>query len=205
MKKSYSLLELILTILLISFLYTFFIPNIRINKSDELVNQISLYLSYVRFKALIDNKFDLSDNWHKKRWTLKFFRCRESIGGIYYAIYSDKNKSGHPNADDSLKDPLSQKKIYSSNQCEENNSNSKYVLLTKNFEIQNVVISCNKTDSLGQLSFDSNGKIYSKLSNSENDFFGYEITEPCIIEFISKDNNIKKIILYPETGYSKLE
>lgn len=206
MKKSFSILELILTITLISFLYITFLPKNKINNLDELTNRILLYMSYTRYIALIDNKFDLDDSlWHKKRWTIKFFRCRETEDGIYYSIYSDKNKSGHPSSEDSLKDPLTKKNIYSSNYCKENSSNSKYVLLTKYFGISDVKISCNETTSLGQVSFGSDGKIYSKLSSYENESSEYEITEPCNIKFISKDGNSKEIILFPSSGYIKID
>ena len=206
MKKSYFLLEIILTISLIAFLYTLFIPKNKIDNLEELTNRISLYLSYTRFKSFIDNKFDLEDNlWHKKRWTIKFFRCRETEDGIYYSIYSDNNKSGHPSAEDSLKDPLTKKNIYSSNYCKENNSNSKYVLLTKKFGITDIKISCNETTSLGQLSFGSDGKVYSKLSNYENESSEYEIKEPCSIEFFIKEGKNKEIIIFPETSYAKIK
>lgn len=205
MKKSYFLLEIVLTISLIAFLYTLFVPKNKINNLEELTNKISLYLSYVRFKALINDKFDLDDNlWHKKRWTIKFLRCRESEDGIYYTIYNDKNKSGHPNAEDSIKDPLTRKNIYSSNYCKENNSNSKYVLLTKIFGITDVNISCNETTSLGQLSFGSDGKVYSKLSNYENESNEYEIKEPCSIKFVQKDGKNREIVIFPDTSYSKI-
>ena len=205
MKKSYFLLEIVLTISLIAFLYTLFVPKNKINNLEELTNKISLYLSYVRFKALINEKFDLDDNlWHKKRWTIKFLRCRESEDGIYYTIYSDRNKSGHPSAKDSIKDPLTRKNIYSSNYCKENNSNSKYVLLTKIFGITDVNISCNETTSLGQLSFGSDGKVYSKLSNYENESNEYEIKEPCSIKFVHKDGKNREIVIYPDTSYSKI-
>ena len=205
MKKSYFLLEIVITISLIAFLYTLFVPKNKINNLEELTNRISLYLSYVRFKALINDKFELDDNlWHKKRWTIKFLRCRESDDGIYYTIYSDKNKSGHPSAEDSIKDPLTRKNIYSSNYCKENNSNSKYVLLTKVFGITDVNISCNETTSLGQLSFGSDGKVYSKLSNYENESNEYEIKEPCSIKFVQKDGKNREIVIFPDTSYSKI-
>ena len=206
MKKSYFLLEIVLTISLIAFLYTLFIPKNKINNLEELTNKISLYLSYTRFKAFTDDKFDSEDNlWHKKRWTIKFFRCRETEDGIYYSIYSDNNKSGHPSVEDSLKDPLTKKNIYSSNYCKENNSNSKYVLLTKSFGITDVNISCNETTSLGQLSFGSDGKVYSKLSNYENESSEYEIKEHCSIKFFTKDGKNREIIIFPETSYSKIK
>lgn len=206
MKKSFSIFELILTITLISFLYITFFPKNKIDNLDELTNRISLYLSYTRYISLIDNKYNLDDSlWYKKRWTIKFFRCRENEDGIYYSIYSDKNKSGHPSSEDSLKDPLTKKNIYSSNYCKENNSNSKYVLLTKSFGILDVQISCNETMSLGQLSFGSDGKVYSKLSNYENESSEYEIKEPCGIKFFTKDGKIKEITIFPETSYSKIK
>jgi hypothetical protein len=205
MKNSFSILELIIVILLMSFLYTQFLPKNKIDYLDEVTNRLSLYLSEVRYKALIDDKFDLNDNlWHKQRWTLKFFRCSNEEDGIYYSIYSDYNKSGTPGVADSLKDPLTQKNIYSSNQCKENNRNSKYVLLTKNFEIKDVKISCNETTSLGQLSFGSDGKVYAKLSANEKEASKYEITQPCSIKLISKENKSKEIILFPSTSYTKI-
>ena len=45
MKKSFSLLEIIVTISLIALLYTIFLPKNKINYLDELVNRIELYIS----------------------------------------------------------------------------------------------------------------------------------------------------------------
>ena len=206
MKKSISLLEIIIVIVLLSLLYVIFIPNNKINKLDEITNRLSLYLSYVRLKALIDNKYDDENAlWHKKRWTIKFFRCRESEGGIYFSVYSDKNLTGHPSIEDSLKDPLTNKNIYSSNFCKENVKNSKYTLLTKSFDIVDVNISCNETTSLGQLSFGADGKIFSKLSNHENESTEYEVNDICKIKLISKDNKPKEIIIYPISGFSEIK
>lgn len=204
MKKSFSLLEIILVITLIGFLYTMFLPKTKINHINELTNKLSLYITHLRYKALIDDKYDSEDSlWHKKRWTIKFLRCRESVSGIYYTIYSDKNKSGHPSAEDSLKDPLTNKNIYTSNICNENSLNSKYVLLTKEFGISDIQISCNETTSLGQLSFGSDGEIYSKLSAFDNESNEYKIDKPCLIKLISKDNDSREIVIYPNTGYNK--
>jgi type II secretory pathway pseudopilin PulG len=206
MKKSFSILEIILVITLIGFLYTIFLPKSKINRLDEITSRLSLYITHLRYKAFLDNQYDLDDGlWHKKRWTIKFFRCRESVGGIYYSIYSDKNKSGHPSSEDSLKDPLTNKNIYSSNTCKENIQNSKYVLLTKEFKISDINISCNNTTSLGQLSFGSDGKIYSKLSAFDNESKEYEIDKPCIIKLVANDEDSREITIYPYTSYNKRE
>jgi type II secretory pathway pseudopilin PulG len=202
MKKSFSLLEVILTISILGFLYTMFIPKTSNSKIDEVSNRLVIYLKTLRYQAMIDNKFDKeNDLWHKKRWTLKFFRCRQSVGGIYYSIYSDKNTSGHPSIEDSLKDPLDQKNIYSTNYCKENTTNSKYVLLTKNYNIDYVNVSCNTTTSLGQISFGSNGNVYSKLSNKQNDADNYKIKEKCEIKLTDKYGFTKQITIENNTGY----
>lgn len=202
MKKSFSLLELIFVILLLSITINIIIPKSTSSKIDEITIKLTQYLIQTRLQALIDDKHEIDNNlWHKKRWTLKFFRCRSSVGGLYYSIYSDKNFSGHPSAQDSLKDSLTGKNIYSSNFCMENEQNSKYVLLTKLYGVIDVNVSCNNTTSLGQLSFGSYGKVYSKLSNSENEESEYEIYKPCEIKLIDKYGEIRRIIVENETGY----
>ena len=202
MKKAFSILELILILSLLGFLYTAFIPKTGISRIDELTNRLVLYLKQTRYQALINDKFDDTNNlWHKKRWTLKFFRCRKDVGGIYYSIYSDNNTSGHPSIEDTLKDSLTLKNIYSTNYCKENINNSKYVLISQNFNIKSVNISCNETSSLGQLTFGNNGRIYSKLSNIPNDSVSYEISNNCKIELIDKFNEKRSIHLESKTGY----
>ncbi|XPV83212.1 MAG: hypothetical protein ACNI22_04865 [Halarcobacter sp.] len=43
---------------------------------------------------------------------------------------------------------------------------SKYVLLTKEYDIIDTNITCNSTKRLGQLSFGNDGKVYSRLVNT---------------------------------------
>ena len=201
-KKAFLLLELIFVILLLSLFSYILIPKNPKPEFTIAIDRLVLYLNQTKLQAFIDDKYDLSNPlWHKRRWTMKFFRCSESVGGIYYSIYSDSNMTGHPNASESLKDPLSKKNIYSSNSCQENSSNSEYVLLTKRFGIVNVDISCNDTTSLGQISFGNDGNIYTKLSSKENDNSSYVLEDDCFLEFKSKDNQRKTVKIYAKTGF----
>ncbi len=201
-KKSYSLLELILIIFIISIIYYSISLNKHDNKLDELTNRIVLYLKQTRYQALIDNKKEKNQElWYKKRWTLKFFNCKESVGGIYYVIYSDNNMTGHPNLDESLKDPLTKKRIYSSNNCEISKNTSKYVLVTKEFDVENIKLSCNSTSTIGQISYGGAGGVYSRLSSKENEANRYEIEERCKIEIISKSKEKREIIIEGKSGY----
>ncbi|RXJ65731.1 hypothetical protein CRV08_14675 [Halarcobacter ebronensis] len=207
MKTALTLLEVIVVISLISIIY-FTQSNKTFTNTDleKAANRIVLYLKETRYQALIDDKRDENKPlWYKRRWTMKFFKCSESVGGIYYVIYSDENEKGHPNKDESLIDPLTRKRVYSSNSCESSNDTSKYVLLTKEFGIKNANISCNNTTSLGQISFGRDGKVYSKLSNSENSEDEYEILERCKIELISEKNHKIGIFIEPKTGFTYKE
>ncbi|MBL3519708.1 type II secretion system protein [Arcobacter lanthieri] len=204
MKKSFILIEFVIVIILLGIIYSVFIPKKNISKLDEVTNRILIYLNFTRFKALSNDIYSEEQLWHKKRWTMKFFRCRESEGGgIYFSIYSEDNDTGHPNQRESLKDPLTNKYIYSSNYCRTNNENSKFVLL-KNYDIKDVNISCNNTTSLGQISFGEDGKIYSRLSNLVSGSYEYEIKNPCIIKFISNSNDFREIIIHQDTGFIEL-
>ena len=204
-KNSFLIIELIFIIALISIISYILIPKKIDNKLDIASQRLVLYLNQTRLQAFLDDKYSLDEKlWFKKRWTIKFFRCRKSVGGIYYSIYSDKNMSGHPGSDDSLKDPLTKKNIYSSNLCSENKYNSKYVLLTKEFDIEDIELSCNSTSSLGQLSFSSDGKVYTKLSNKPEEESLYELNAPCNLKLINKNKEYKTIKIYPNSGYIEL-
>lgn len=199
MKNSITVLEFILTILLISIFYTSFIPKQTTNKLDIITDRLIVQLKYLRYKSMISSVYYPDEiNWHKKRWSIKFFRCNKNVGGIYYNIFSDTNKTGHVNQIESLKDPLSNKFIYSSKFCTEELENSKYTLLSKKHDINNIEITCNSTSSLGQLSFGYEGRIYSKLSD---DAFDNEINESCIIDLISNKYGKRSILIERTTGF----
>ena len=59
MKKAFSLLEVILMILLLGFLYTAFIPKTQINRIDELTNRLVLYLKQTRYQSLVNDKYNV--------------------------------------------------------------------------------------------------------------------------------------------------
>ncbi|RXJ88647.1 hypothetical protein CRV01_11890 [Arcobacter sp. CECT 8983] len=201
MKNSFSILELILVLFILSIITTTFYFKLYQNKLADAANRIELYLKQTRYQALIDNKQNENDSlWFRKRWTFKFFNCSNDKG-IYYVIYSDENKKGHPNENESLLDPLTKKRVFSTHHCEYDENRSKYVLLTKEFDVVDTNISCNNTSGLGQISFGNGGKIYSKLSTHENKSEEYEIKNSCFIELINKVGEIKSIKIESNTGF----
>lgn len=158
-----------------------------------------MYLNYTRYIAHIDNKFDRFDEeWEKKRWTIKFLNCSKKYGGLYYIVYSDTHGgTAHYKKTDTLMDPLNNKYLYS-NACAEDtlNDKSKYILLTKEYGIEKINISCNTTSTIGQISFGYDGKIYSQLGTNIK-----EINNRCFIKLFDQENNFKEIAVEPKTGY----
>lgn len=204
MKKSVFILELVIVIVILGIIYSSFLPKKHYHKLDEVTNRVLIYLNFLRYQALIDDKFSHNMLWHKQRWTMKFFRCRENEGGgIYFSIYSEKNDTGHPNQKESLKDPLTNRYIFSNNYCKKNRENSPFVLL-KNYDIKNVNISCNNTTSLGQISFGNDGRVYSRLSNLPSQAYDYEIKSPCSIRFTANNDDFREIIIHPNSGFIEL-
>lgn len=197
-------MEIIAVLTILGIFYSAFL--LKFDSKDaqlEIATQrLILYLKHTRIQALIDDKFDPNDSlWHKKRWSLKFLRCKHDVGGLYYSIYSDTNKTGQIAKAETLKDPLTLKYIYSDNTCEAKEDRSKYVLLTQEFNINKVEVSCNDTDSLGQLSFGSKAELYSKLSDTQNRPFDYLVENPCEITLYNDKGDISVIVIEPHTGY----
>ncbi|MDC0933376.1 hypothetical protein OAR97_05955 [Arcobacteraceae bacterium] len=117
---------------------------------------------------------------------------------MYYIVYSDMyGGTAHVKKKDTLKDPLNNKYLYS-NGCTEDtlNDKSKFILLTEEFGINKVDVSCNTTSTIGQISFGYDGKIYSQLGTNIK-----EIPKKCTIKLFNKENNFKEIAIESKTGY----
>ncbi len=203
-KKSFSLLELIFIIVIISIVSIQFLPKNYKSNLSQAANKIIIHLKNTRYQAMLDNKFDDTDNlWFRKRWTLKFLRCSKSIGGLYYVVYSDSNKGGNINKSETLKDALTQKWLYSNYDCDASYNESKDILLTKEYGVSKVDVSCNSTSTIGQFSFGYDGKMYTKLSTIANEPYKYELKVPCIITLYDKSDNNISISIEPNTGFIK--
>jgi len=192
-------MEIIFVLIIISIITSQIVPKSQISKLNLATQKIISYLNYTRYISHIDNKYDIKDDeWERKRWTLKFQNCNKDIGGLYYIVYSDTyGGTAHVKKEDTLKDPTNNKYLYS-NACQEDfiNDKSKNVLLTKEYGIVKVDVSCNTTSTIGQISFGYDGKIYSQLGTSIK-----EITQACNIKLIDSKNNFTQIIVEPKTGY----
>ena len=198
-KEAFSLLEIIFVVIILVIIATQIVPKSQISKLNLATDKVILYLNYTRYIAHVDNKFNNQDeHWQKRHWTLKFLNCQSSIGGLYYVVYSDTHEgTGHHKKIDTLIDPLNNKYLYS-HQCREDtlNDKSKHVLLTQEYGVTKVDVSCNTTDTIGQISFAYDGKIYSQLGTNIK-----EITNQCKIKLFNNENDFTTIVIEPKTGY----
>lgn len=204
MKKSITLVEIIFILVVVSILYSISIPKKQDSKLFDATNYIVTYLNYTRYLALIDNKFDLDDSlWHKKWWRLRFENCIKSKGGVYFIVTSDDNTTGQAKKSHSAKDPLTNRYLYSRYYCDAKEDESKYVLLTQEFDIAKVELTCNATDSIGQIIYNDKGEVFSKVANTiDETYTKYEIRQKCYIYLYDKNNNKSTIIIEPKTGYA---
>ncbi|MEA1914798.1 MAG: type II secretion system protein [Campylobacterota bacterium] len=200
MKKSFTLLELIFTFMLIGIISSVAYTSVRSSKLDLATSRILLYLEHTKYLASIQNHYNKEeDRWFKKLWTFKFQRCRKSVGGLYFIVYSDKDMDGFIDKNETALDPLTSRHLYSSNWCNEKSAlNNKYVLLSNQYNIQSVEVSCNATSSIGQISFDQFGRIYSKLDSNE---FTNEIKNDCIITIKDENEEENRIKISSKTGF----
>ena len=194
----FSLIELIIAISIISIILSISQFKFNSNNLQQAASKLKLYLNYTRYIAHIDNKFDINNNeWQKKLWTLKFQNCSSSIGGLYFVVYSDKSGGiSHFKKTECLKDPLTNKYLYSNWDCEASKDESKYILLTKEYGVTKVDVSCKSNSSIGQISFGYDGNIYSNLGN-----YPTKITKRCVITLFDKDDNSIELKIEPNTGY----
>lgn len=196
--KAFTLLELLFIIVIISIIASQVTIKSQNTNLDLAVKQLKLYINYTRYIAHIDNKYSIDDpEWKKKLWTLKFQRCSSTTGGLYFVVYSDTSGgTAHFKKQECLKDPLSNKYLYSNYDCKVSNDESRYILLTKEYGIEKVEVSCNTTSAIGQISFGYDGRVYSKLGNNP-----VEINNRCDIKIYDKENRSRTISIEPKTGY----
>lgn len=97
MKKAFTLLELVFVIVVIGILAAVIIPNTRTNPVREAAIQLVSHIRYTQHLAMVDDKFDATNNnWYKNRWQIVF-------AGNEYSIVSNATFAADPmNADANL-------------------------------------------------------------------------------------------------------
>jgi len=202
-KHSMMLIEIVFFILIIGIIYSVAIAK-NPTKMNTGVDKMLLYFKYIRYVAMIDDTYDIDNNeWFKRRWSIKFQSCNNNKGR-YFLVFKNENTINGTNTVkriETLRDPINNKYLYKTNKCENYNEDSPYTLLTKQFDIIDILSNCkaSSNQSAIQITFAKDGRVFNRIGNNEGD---NEISQKCEITFVDKNNKQSIIILEPKTGYA---
>jgi len=212
MKRGVTLIELIFVIVVIGILSAIIAPSFTRPTLTEAANQIVSHIRYTQHLAMVDNKFDPTDEfWYRERWQLDF---RDPPSGkVYYTIYQDLSRNGSPSTvvsnNEIAKKPSNPSQLLTA--LSTNNAvNSEEMMLSEKYGILEILFSPSCSFSGSQrISFDYLGRPLfgnpTALETMYHDNFGVTgvrlIRTQCIIQLTNSDGNIR-IVIEPETGYT---
>jgi len=219
MKKSFTLIELVIVIVTMGILSTTIIPKIQNNSLNEAAIQLLNHIKYTQHLALVNDKYDVHHkNWFKKRWQIVFITSKAANGGPSYTIFADTSGSstGDANEIEIALNPLNNNQRLTGGHSGDINLdiNSPSFVGMKNLNLKlaygitdlKLSNSC-KVYGSKRIYFDYLGRpIKGKLGKASNggNKKSYEktnlITQKCKITLIRKNAKIS-LIIAPETGY----
>jgi len=201
MKQAFTLIELIFVIVLISILgaSAMFYFHSSDNEIAQAANQLARHIRYTQHLALMDDRFDPSDNeWYKGRWRIRFSKSTlypQTNNYVYYSVFSDsKNPAtgygGFPDTASELAiDPYDKQKLGT------NTSGDKTKITTNLVNKYNTDFS---SDCGVLIAFDSLGRPYNGIGAGA---YANLLTENCTITLRHLDTgDTGTITIHPETG-----
>jgi type II secretory pathway pseudopilin PulG len=169
--NSFTLLEAILSIVIISILSSLIIPKQQDSKlflaRDQLIEDINIIV----FKASMDDIFQNDKDFYPDLWQIKFIKQINNKKVVAYAIYANVGKTKTLNKKDkTIINPLSYKPLASSGYYGglDTNKSSKEVYLSSRYQIDDLKLSKNCSryssrkllfDSLGRIHINNNGRL----------------------------------------------
>ncbi len=211
MKNSFTLLELLFVLVLISIIAIELLPRMKSNLLKQAAQQLIADIRYTQHLALTDDKYDPNDKvWFKKRWQIIFGQSVDTEQKLAYSIFSDNTTD-----DDDAKPGLSELAIDPSN-------NNKYLSGGYSGILKTSEPQANKKMNLGlsygideykfgggcsartrRISFDHYGRpIKDSLALYTTAYKkGRLLTKACTIELIDSNEGSIVINIEPETGY----
>ncbi|WP_041960013.1 pilus assembly FimT family protein [Sulfurospirillum arsenophilum] len=219
MKKAFTMLELVFVIMIVGILSYFVSSSFQRNPLREAADQVVSHIRYTQHLAMQDDTFASNDSaWYRKRWQVRF----STAGGVQsYAIMSDINSDGNPNASvggiiEVAKDPLNpiQYLIGTPTTSFFNNTKPEFMNkkldLTSTYGVTRITVAGGGTGSTAnRILFDSMGRPYRGDTNALN---GGVIASPSdriamtpiTVTLIDSNLNTMVITIEPETGYTHI-
>jgi prepilin-type N-terminal cleavage/methylation domain-containing protein len=193
MKKSaFTMIELVFVIVVIGILSLALIPRYERDNAGEAAYQIARHIRLAQHHALVEDKFELGNpDWIGKMWAITFRTSK-----YCYAVYTNLDYPVGTQADESEAaiDPLTNKRLYSDTNCNENTATTDNVLLWKSFSVDGITLT-NCGDN-NQILFDHLGRPYGSV--------GEPLDNDCNVTIHTKDGESAEITVYKETGFTKV-
>lgn len=208
MKKSFTLIEIIIVIVIIAILSSIVSPDNNIDITNEASAQIISHIRYTQQLGLKDNKHrqDYDKQWQNGYWKWSWTNCSKDSGS-FYTITSNEDLTGSISKTDSIFDQATGEYLYlNKNYCGNRDSSideSTDIDLYKRFGIEHIYSSggCSKVQNI---SFDYFGRPHSGNYNNNSLFFQHILHEDCILTFQYDSDKNFSITITAQTGYTYL-
>jgi len=210
MKKAFTMLELVFVLVVIGILAAVMLPEMKSNKLREAAIQVVSHIRYTQHLAMVDDKFDASDDdWYKMRWQIVFSDSAYSEDKVAYSVYTDKSKTGSPNStlDEVAINPLDKNKLLSGGHSGTIYTSNPKATKTMNLGLT-YDISSYELDggcSGARITFDHLGRPIN--GTIHNDGLAYEnnslMENRCNVILTNSEGSIT-IAIEPETGYAHI-
>ena len=214
MRRGVTFIELIFVIVIIGILSAVLAPRFTRPTLTEAAHQLVSHIRYTQHLAMMDNKFDPTQQfWYKERWQILF--GRSSVGAQNtddewaYTIFSDTSGTGNPDIGEIARNPENSATVLSggfSNTLDWEDARAARVMnIGKEYNID--IVSFNNCGGTGRrMAFDHIGRpIRGNISTMTQPYqVGRILATPCRITLGNRDDENITIVIEPETGYTHI-
>ncbi|MDH4945264.1 type II secretion system protein [Sulfurimonas sp. C5] len=208
MKKAFTMLELIFVIIVMGILAAVILPRMERDPVREAAIQLVSHLRYTQHLALVDDKYDASNNqWYKGRWQLSFINSANTNNQESYTIFSDSDNNGNANLENEIAtNPQDKSKKLTGGDSAINYNDPEAttsVNLGRNYGIANIALTAScKDNGSERIAFDHLGRpLKGDLSTYNSPYpAGKLMTADCNITLTGNTGSVIITIAH-ETGY----
>ncbi len=213
MKKAYTLLEIVLTVIVIGIISSVMVPKLNDTSLQKAAEQVMFHLRYTQHLALIENQFNQNDKyWYKARWQLYFSYCRGDNDQCGYTVFSDRlnDHRGNPDPPEIAVNPLNPSQVLTGGSPGnklihyEDKEATKSMNLGQTYGVKKVSVkNCARAK---RVAFDYIGRPI--VGNMRTMKYPYQnkrlLSKKCLITLIKDEFEKITIVVEPETGYVHL-
>lgn len=213
--NAFTMLELVFVIVVAGIIMVLAIPRMDDSNLRQAANQVVRHIQYTQHLAMMDDKFDDTNNtWYRSRWQIKFNNTNGSGLVWVYSIYNDIDQDGAGDTAEYAVNPLDPTKRLTGGWTTilaGNNQITNDVRIGEKFGITLVAFTGGCVGNANQLwlSFDDLGRPL--FRDAQNLTTQYQdnvnvrlITNQCIITLTDASANNVQIGVESETGYTHI-